>query len=181
MIASLVKGMSIRATVRMTGVAKNTIQKLLLELGGACSSYQERVFVNLSCKWAQVDECWAFCYVKAKNVTEEIKAAVPCPGDVWTWAAIDADTKLIPSWIIGPRDATTARLFVNDLAGRLANRIQPTSDFQTDPLSTIRFWNATISSQRSTTPSTRLITSSYRPAIAARRRSRHYGRRIVED
>lgn len=127
-IAALVEGVSIRSTVRMTGVAKNTIQKLLLELGAACSEYQDRVFVNLPCKRIQVDECWAFCYAKAKNVTREIAAKNPCAGDTWTWAAIDADSKLIPSWIIGPRDGVTARIFVSDLAGRLADRIQLTSD-----------------------------------------------------
>jgi len=84
--------------------------------------------VNLNCQRVQVDEIWSFCYAKAKNVTPEIAAKNPFAGDVWTWVAIDADTKLIPSWIVGPRDGTTARIFVNDLAGRLANRIQLTSD-----------------------------------------------------
>jgi IS1 family transposase len=127
-ISALVEGNSIRATVRMTGVAKNTIQKLLLELGAACLSYQDRVFVNLTCKRIQVDECWAFCYAKAKNVTPEITAKNPEAGDVWTWAAIDADSKLIPSWIVGPRDSASARMFVSDLASRLADRVQLTSD-----------------------------------------------------
>ena len=127
-VAALVEGNSIRATVRMTGVAKNTVTKLLIELGAACLEYQDRVLVNLPCKRVQVDECWAFCYAKSKNVTPEIKAKNPSAGDAWTWAAIDADTKLIPSWIIGPRDSVTARIFVNDLAGRLADRIQLTSD-----------------------------------------------------
>lgn len=127
-VAALVEGNSIRSTVRMTGVAKNTIQKLLIELGAACSAYQDRVLRDLPCKRVQVDECWAFCYAKAKNVTPDIAAKNPFAGDVWTWAAIDADTKLIPSWIIGPRDGVTARIFVNDLAGRLADRIQLTSD-----------------------------------------------------
>jgi IS1 family transposase len=127
-ITALVEGSSVRSTVRMTGVAKNTIQKLLLELGAACSAYQDRVFANLPCKRIHVDECWAFCYAKAKNVTSEIKAKNPCAGDAWTWAAIDADSKLIPCWIIGPRDGVTARIFVSDLAGRLADRVQLTSD-----------------------------------------------------
>ena len=127
-VAALVEDCSVRATVRMTGVAKNTIQKLLIELGAACSAYQDRVLRDLPCKRVQVDECWAFCYAKAKNVTPDIAAKNPFAGDVWTWAAIDADTKLIPSWIIGPRDGVTARIFVNDLAGRLADRIQLTSD-----------------------------------------------------
>jgi IS1 family transposase len=112
----------------MTGVAKNTIQKLLIELGAACSAYQDETLRHLHCKRIQVDECWAFCYAKAKNVTPEIAAKSPFGGDVSTWAAIDADTKLIPSWIIGPRDGVTARIFVNDLAGRMADRIQLTSD-----------------------------------------------------
>lgn len=127
-VAALVEGNSIRSTVRMTEVAKNTIAKLLVELGTACSNYMADHLVNLNCKRVQVDEIWSFCYAKAKNVTPEIAAKKPFAGDVWTWVAIDADTKLIPSWIVGPRDGVTARIFVNDLAGRLANRIQLTSD-----------------------------------------------------
>jgi IS1 family transposase len=127
-VAALVEGCSIRATVRMTGASKNTIAKLLVELGAACADYLDKHLVNLPCKRVQVDEIWSFCYAKAKNVTPEIAAKNPFAGDVWTWVAIDADTKLIPSWIVGPRDGVTARIFVNDLAGRLANRIQLTSD-----------------------------------------------------
>jgi IS1 family transposase len=127
-IAALVEGNSIRSTVRMTGAAKNTIKKLLLEIGEKARDYQDAVLRNLPCKRIQIDECWAFCYAKAKNVTPEIVAKNPFAGDAWTWAAIDADTKLIPSWIIGPRDAVTARIFVNDLADRLAERVQLTSD-----------------------------------------------------
>src|SRR3984885_280987 len=127
-VSALVEGNSIRATVRMTGVAKNTIMKLLIELGAACSEYLDQHLVNLNCERVQVDEIWSFCYAKAKNVTPEIAAKNPFAGDVWTWVAIDADSKLIPSWVVGPRDNTTARIFVNDLAGRLAHRIQLTSD-----------------------------------------------------
>lgn len=127
-VAALVEGNSIRSTVRMTGASKNTIAKLLVEIGAACSTYLDEHLVNLSCKRVQVDEIWSFCYAKSKNVTPEIAAKNPFAGDVWTWVAIDADTKLIPSWIVGPRDGVTARMFVNDLAGRLANRIQLTSD-----------------------------------------------------
>ncbi len=127
-VAALVEGCSIRATVRMTGASKNTIAKLLVELGAACSTYLDEHLVNLPCKRVQVDEIWSFCYAKAKNVTPEIAAKNPFAGDVWTWVAIDADTKLIPSWIVGPRDGVTTRIFVNDLADRLANRIQLTSD-----------------------------------------------------
>ncbi|MGI8961177.1 MAG: IS1 family transposase [Bryobacteraceae bacterium] len=127
-ISSLIEGNSLRATSRMTSVAINTVVKLAIDAGNACSDYQDRVLRNLTCKRVQVDECWAFCYAKAKNVTPEIAAKHPCAGDAWTWAAIDADTKLIPCWIIGQRDGVTARIFVNDLASRLANRIQLTSD-----------------------------------------------------
>jgi IS1 family transposase len=127
-IAALVEGNSIRATVRMTGAAKNTIQKLLIEVGEKALAYQDEVLRSRRCKRIQVDECWAFCYAKAGNLTPEITAKNPNAGDVWTWAAIDADTKLIPCWVIGPRDTTTARIFVNDLASRLASRIQLTSD-----------------------------------------------------
>jgi IS1 family transposase len=127
-VSGIVEGCSIRSISRMTGCSKNTIVKLLVELGAACAEYMDKALVNLPCKRVQVDEIWSFCYAKAKNVTPEIKAKNPAAGDVWTWVAIDADTKLIPSWIVGPRDGTTARIFVNDLAGRLANRIQLTSD-----------------------------------------------------
>jgi IS1 family transposase len=127
-VSALVEGNSIRATVRMTGVAKNTIVRLLVELGAACSNYLDEHLVNLNCQRVQVDEIWSFCYAKAKNVTPEIAAKNPFAGDVWTWVAIDADSKLIPSWIVGPRDGVTASIFVNDLAKRLTNRIQLTSD-----------------------------------------------------
>jgi IS1 family transposase len=127
-ISSLVEGNSLRSTSRMTDVAINTVVKLAVSAGAACSEYQDRVMRNLNCQRIQVDECWAFCYAKAKNVTPEIAAKHPGAGDVWTWAAIDADSKLIPCWIIGPRDGVTARIFVSDLASRLADRIQLTSD-----------------------------------------------------
>jgi IS1 family transposase len=112
----------------MVGASVGTVVKLALDAGAACTEYQDRVMRNLNCKRVQIDECWAFCYAKAKNVTPEILAKHPGAGDAWTWAAIDADSKLIPCWIVGPRDGVTARIFVNDLAGRLADRIQLTSD-----------------------------------------------------
>jgi len=123
-----VEGCSIRSISRMTGASKNTIVKLLVELGAACADYMDKAPVNLSCERVEMDEIWSFCYAKQKNVTPEIRTKNPAAGDVWTWVAIDADTKLIPSWIVGPRDGITARIFVNDLAKRLANRIQLTSD-----------------------------------------------------
>jgi len=126
-ISALVEGNSIRATVRMTGVAKNTIVKLLAEVGTACAEYQNRVFCSLSCKRIQCDEIWSFCYAKQKNVPADKQRQFGY-GDVWTWTALCADTKLVPSWIVGARDAGTAFAFMHDLAGRLANRVQLTTD-----------------------------------------------------
>ncbi|MGD1211155.1 MAG: IS1 family transposase [Candidatus Acidiferrales bacterium] len=126
-IAALVEGNSIRATVRMTGVAKNTVIRLLEEVGTACAEYQDGAFRNLPCKRIQCDEIWNFCYAKDKNVPEEKRGQFGF-GSVWTWAAICADTKLIPSWVVGTRDAGTAYAFMHDLAGRLRNRVQLTTD-----------------------------------------------------
>jgi len=126
-VAALVEGNSIRATVRMTGVSKNTIAKLLLELGAACADYLDKTLVNLTCKRIQCDEIWSFCYAKEKNVPAEKRGQFGF-GDVWTWVAIDADTKLIAAWMVGGRDPGTAHGFVQDLAKRLANRVQLTTD-----------------------------------------------------
>jgi IS1 family transposase len=123
----MVEGMSMRAISRTTGASKNTIVKLLEDAGEAFSDYQDRTMRNLTCKRIQVDEIWAFVYAKAKNV-EAAKAAPEGAGDVWTWMAIDADTKLIPSFYVGSRDADAAHHFIGDLALRLANRVQLTSD-----------------------------------------------------
>jgi IS1 family transposase len=126
-IASLLEGNSIRATVRMTGVAKNTVAKLLVDIGAACTRYQDQAIRNLSCKRIQCDEIWSFCYAKQKNVPVE-KQGEFGSGHVWTWVAMDAETKLIPSWMIGSRDGYAAYRFVQDLAGRLRNRIQLATD-----------------------------------------------------
>src|ERR1700690_1288262 len=126
-VAALVEGNSIRSTVRMTGVAKNTIAKLLVELGAACAEYLNETLVNLNCRRVQVDEIWSFVYAKQKNVTKEI-AEARIAGDVWTWVAIDADSKLVCSWFVGQRDAGCATEFIQDLEKRLASRIQLTSD-----------------------------------------------------
>ncbi len=111
----------------MTGVAKNTVTNLLVELGGACDRYQDRVMRNLPCTLLQCDEIWAFCHSKQKNVAPEHQGILGY-GDVWTWTAIDADTKLVPTYLVGKRDGTYAAAFVSDLAARLANRVQLTTD-----------------------------------------------------
>ena len=126
-VAALIEGCSIRSTVRMTGVAKNTIVKLLADLGEACLKYQDTAFQNLNCRRLQCDEIWSFVYAKEKNVPVE-KQGVFGIGDVWTWVAIDADSKLVPCWHHGRRDAIAAHQFINDLASRLKNRVQLTTD-----------------------------------------------------
>lgn len=126
-ISLLCEGMSLRAVTRLTGVSINTVTKLLVDAGQACSDYQDKAFRNLPCKRVQVDEIWSFVYAKAKNVADA-KAAPRQAGDIWTWTAIDADTKLIPSWLVGSRDADAAHYFIGDLAARLSNRVQLTSD-----------------------------------------------------
>jgi IS1 family transposase len=126
-ISALVEGNSVRATVRMTGAAKDTVLKLLVEIGRVCADYQKRVFRNLPCKRIQCDEIWSFCYAKQKNVPADKQGQFGY-GDVWTWTALCADTKLVPSWCLGSRDANTAYAFIKDLAGRLNNRIQLTTD-----------------------------------------------------
>ena len=126
-IAALVEGNSLRATARMCDVVFNTVLKLVPQIGAACGEYQNRAFRNLTCKRIQCDEIWSFCYAKAKNVPSDKQGQFGF-GDVWTWTAIDADTKLVPSWCVGTRDAGTAFEFMHDLAGRLANRVQLTTD-----------------------------------------------------
>lgn len=126
-IAALVEGNSIRATCRMTGAAKGTVLKLLVDLGKACAKYQDEKVRGLSCKQIQCDEIWSFCYAKERNVPEELKGKLGF-GDVWTWTAIDADSKLIVSYLVGDRSAVYARKFIDDLASRLAHRVQLTTD-----------------------------------------------------
>ena len=126
-VSALVEGNSIRATSRMTGVARNTVTKLLLDLAKVCAAYSDEHLRNLPCKRLQVDEIWAFCYSKAKNVPVE-KQGTFGYGDVWTFCAIDAETKLVPSWLVGARDVGSATELMQDLAGRLVGRIQLTTD-----------------------------------------------------
>jgi len=126
-VSALVEGASINSVVRMTGVSKPTILKLLANLGTACAKYQDEKLRNLPCKRVQCDEIWSFCFAKDKNLSKELKGKFGF-GSVWTWIAIDADTKLIPCWLIGDRNADTATVFIKDLADRLANRVQLTTD-----------------------------------------------------
>lgn len=123
----LCEGMSLRAITRITGAGKNTVARLLVDAGTACAAYQDRVLRNLPCQRVQVDEIWSFVYAKKDNL-KHAKAAPQDAGDVWTWTAIDADTKLLVSFYVGDRTYGSALAFIKDLKGRLANRIQLTSD-----------------------------------------------------
>jgi IS1 family transposase len=125
-VAALVEGNSIRATVRMTGVAKNTVVKLLLDLADACAGYRNRCVRNLRVRRLQCDEIWNFVGSKARNTTAENKAKGW--GDTWTWTALDADTKLCVSYLVGGRDAGWAKEFMADCASRIKNRVQITTD-----------------------------------------------------
>jgi transposase-like protein len=126
-LGMMAEGVSIRAICRLTGVSKNTVAKLLHDAGEAFSAYMGRELRNLPCKRLQLDEIWSFVYAKQKNVPTA-KAAPEGAGDVWTWVAIDADTKLVPSYLVGDRNGETAKAFVADLASRLAGRAQITTD-----------------------------------------------------
>ncbi len=138
--------MSIRATVRVTGAAKNTIVKLLADLGEACADYMDGEFQNLDTRRVEADEIWAFCYAKQRNVPEDFKDT-PGYGDVWTWVAIDADTKLVPSWLVGERTLQDCWVFLADLRSRLkpGQRIQLTTDgFSTYPKVVDALWGNSI-------------------------------------
>jgi IS1 family transposase len=126
-ISALVEGCSVRSTSRLTGVAKGTILRLLAEVGAACAEYHNRVVCKVSAKRVQVDEIWSFVGCKQKNVTAEKAEAEIC-GDVWTFVAIEAQAKLVISWLVGRRDAGCATEFLQDVQSRLANPIQLTSD-----------------------------------------------------
>jgi len=126
-IAALVEGNSIRATARMTGVCKPTILRLLTEVGDACARFHDATVRSLKCKRVECDEIWQFCYAKQRNVPADKKGQFGY-GDVWTWTALDADTKLIVSYTVGGRDAGTAFEFMSDVASRIASRVQMTTD-----------------------------------------------------
>jgi IS1 family transposase len=123
----LCEGMSIRAVTRLTGASKTTVSKLVCDMGAAAGWYQDRVFQNLACRRLQIDEIWGFVAAKQKNVPA-MKRVQPDAGDVWLWIATDAETKLVPCFHIGRRDSRAAHEFTGDLASRLANRVQITTD-----------------------------------------------------
>lgn len=126
-IGLLVEGNSMRSVTRLVGCSINTVTKLLVDAGTACAIYQNEVMRDLPCKRIQCDEIWAFCGMKEKNVPKEHDGELGY-GDVYTWTAICADTKLVPSFLVGRRDAEYAYTFMHDLAGRLKNRVQLTTD-----------------------------------------------------
>ena len=127
LISVLVEGNSLRATARICDVAFNTVLKFIPEIGRVCGDYQDKAFRNLKCKRIQCDEIWSFCYAKEKNVPKD-KKGIFGYGDIWTWVAMDAESKLVPSFMVGNRDAVTAKMFIDDMASRLANRVQLTTD-----------------------------------------------------
>jgi IS1 family transposase len=126
-ISLLTEGTSLRATSRIIGCSINTVTKLLLDVGEACAAYQDEHLRDLPCKTIEADEIWSFVYAKQKNVPEELRGQSGV-GDIWTWTALDADTKLICSWYVGGRTYADARAFMEDLKARLAGRIQLTTD-----------------------------------------------------
>ena len=134
----LVEGNSVRSTNRITGVAQNTISKLLLDIGEVCRDYQDRHLRNLRCRLVQVDEIWSFVEMKQKRVPEDRREEFGV-GDVWTWVALDAETKLVPAYRIGRRDGCEARAFVMDIARRMSGRIQLTSDGHKPYLEAVEF------------------------------------------
>jgi len=126
-IRTLVEGNSLRSVTRITGHSINTVSKLLAELGSACAAYQDEHLRDLTSSRIECDEIWSFCYSKARNVPEEHKGEEGF-GDVWTWVALDPDTKLVPSWLVGERGAEDCTAFLTDLASRLRYRVQITTD-----------------------------------------------------
>ena len=126
-VSALLEGNSINSTCRMTGVAKMTVLKLLRDVGTACLSYHDATVRGLSSEKVQCDEVWSFCYAKDRNLPPEMRERRDV-GSVWTWTGLDADSKLMISWHVGQRTLDDARTFIGDLAGRLANRVQLTTD-----------------------------------------------------
>lgn len=126
-IGALVEGNSIRATARMTDTAFNTVLKLVVSVGEVCREFLDESVRDLPCRRLQADEIWQFCYAKDRNVPAEMRGQ-PGVGSVWTWVALDADTKLVPTYHVGTRDGGCAYEFMSDLASRLRNGVQLTTD-----------------------------------------------------
>ncbi len=126
-LGCLVEGGSMRSTSRLVDVSINTVTKLLVDVGIACAEYQDKTLRNLPCRHIQCDEIWSFCYSKEKNVPEDMRGQFGM-GDVWTWVAVCPDTKLVPNFLVGRRDAEYANAFMADLASRLSRRVQLTTD-----------------------------------------------------
>jgi len=126
-LSMMVEGMSMRSISRVVGVSINTVTKLLIEAGSACAEYHDNTVRNVKADRIQCDEIWSFVAAKQKNV-KTMKAPVEGAGDVWTWTALDADSKMIVSYLVGGRDARYANAFMDDVAARLANRVQMTTD-----------------------------------------------------
>jgi IS1 family transposase len=126
-LSMLVEGSSMRSISRVADVSINTVARLLADAGEACAAFHDEAVRNVRAKRIQCDEIWAFCYAKQRNV-EMAKAAPEDAGDIWTWTALDADSKLIVSYLVGGRDAGYAAAFMDDVASRLANRVQLTTD-----------------------------------------------------
>ncbi len=126
-IGLLVEGNSLRATSRLADVSINTVTKLLVDVGTACQKYHDEHVLNVASKRVQCDEIWSFIYAKDKNLPEKLQGKYGV-GSIWTWTALDADSKLMISWLIGNRDAEYAKVFIEDVASRLKNRVQLTTD-----------------------------------------------------
>src|SRR4029078_5243325 len=126
LVGMLVEGNSLRAATRLSGVSINTVTKLLVDVGTACAKYHHEQVRNLKTRRVQADEIWSFVYAKAKNVPETMRAPGVCV--VWTWTAMDADSKLMISYLVGSRDAGCAFEFMSDVASRLTHRVQLTTD-----------------------------------------------------
>ena len=126
-LSMLVEGSSMRSISRVVDVSINTVSALLVDAGKACAKHHDETVRNVKAKRIQADEIWSFCYSKQKNVATA-KAAPEEAGDVWTWTALEADTKLIVSYLVGGRDAGYAHYFMQDVAARVSTRIQLTTD-----------------------------------------------------
>ena len=125
-LTALVEGNSIRSTCRMTGAAKATVLRLLEQVGEACADHHDQIVRNVPAKTIQMDEIWSFCGAKSRNVPPEKRGFGR--GDIWTWVALDPETKLVLSWLVGPRSADAAEIIAQDLKDRLANRVQISTD-----------------------------------------------------